>query len=150
MNRAYLILLVILSSGPAFGEDLGCGVETIPKDQIEYGCGCGFYKETKPEVKTIMQTEMNFESPKMYIGGKLVNLTPVKVENIPDSLKLGDKFSQTYKYNDMEIKFTNTISFLCPSDSEGGCEVTEFNTVLTFSNKQCKSQSLKITGDCGC
>jgi hypothetical protein len=149
MNRIIPILIVISFSGYALGKDLGCGVSTIPANLIEYGCGCGYYSETQPNLLPALQSDFGFESPQMFIDGKLVQVTAYVMEDIPGNPKLGDKFRQTYKFEHTEMTFTNTVSFVCPEGSES-CEVTSFDAELSIMNMHCKSPIQKVTGDCGC
>lgn len=103
MNKIYLLLLTLLLAQPAFGQDFGCGVSTIPENKVQYGCGCGYYKQGNSAAPTLFQSDFSFESPKMFIKGKLVKLQSQKVEDLPDNPKRGDKFSQTYTYEGIKI-----------------------------------------------
>ncbi len=86
----------------------------------------------------------------MYINGKLVAVKPIKVEGISQNPKVGDKFTQLFEYAGIKIEFKNTISFVCPANSEGGCEVTSFKSKMQVSGKECTAKPVSIKGDCGC
>lgn len=150
MKRILPILILLSFSIPSYAEEVGCGIGVIPKKLIEYGCGCGYWLATKPTLKPLLQTEyFDFKKSYMYINGELVLMEPVKVEKMPMNPKVGDKFSQHYKFGDTEIVFNNTISFVCTPSGEN-CEVTSFNTTATISKLKCKIEVKKLTGDCGC
>ena len=149
MNKFNLLLLLTSLLGSAHAKTLGCGVETIPKAQIEYGCGCGYWAETKPSLMPVLQSDIGYKNPHMFIDGKLVEVVPQAIEDIPLKPNIGDTFLQTFRYETTKITFNNTISFVCPPASEG-CEVLRFETKLSISNMQCKSPTHEITGDCGC
>jgi len=125
------------------------GLVPIPKDQLEYGCGCGYrMNETEPYL-TVFQSELHFEDPKAFIDGKLVKLEPVLVAQIPSDPKVGDKFKQQYRYQDIILTFVNTITFVCPKGTEGGCEVTNFESILEKSQNG-HTDKTHLYGDCGC
>jgi len=148
MKKYCLTLLFLLLLGTAQAKNLGCGVETIPEAKIVYGCGCGYWAETKPILMPILQSDFGFEDARMFIDGKLVEVVPHIIEGIPKKPKIGNGFSQTFRYQNAMITFQNTVSFICPPASEG-CEVLSFDTKLLINRMQCNSTH-EITGDCGC
>ncbi len=121
----------------------------IPQEKIEYGCGCGYRMNKSAPFKTVFQAETNYEHPRAYISGHLVQLEPIKVETMPKEPKVGDTFIQQYRYKDIDLIFFNTITFVCPSGSEGGCEVTKFRTKLKVIRAG-EVEIMQLFGDCGC
>jgi hypothetical protein len=149
-NMKTITLLLTISfffcSSALAGESI---LVPIPKEQIEYGCGCGYRLNKSAPYQTVFQSELNFEMPKAFIEGKLVKLSHIKIEGIPKNPKVGDKFTQQYRFKDIILKFSNTITFVCPIGSEGGCEVTEFkSTIEKIQNG--KVEEGQLFGDCGC
>ncbi|MEW6076749.1 MAG: hypothetical protein AB1724_02940 [Thermodesulfobacteriota bacterium] len=138
--------LLWLSATTSFAESI---ILPIPNTQIEYGCGCSYRLNDSAPYKFVFQSEPNYENPKVYISGELIKLEPIKIEQIPDKPKIGDTFSQQFRYKDINLHFFNTITFVCPNGSEGGCEVTRFKTKLTI-DKAGKVETMDLFGDCGC
>ena len=131
-------------------EEIGCGIEVIPKEKIKYGCGCAYWLETDPILKPILQTGIDgWSVPYVHFKGNLVKAKPIEIENIPDNAKIGDRFNQTFKIEETVLKFENTVSSVCPPDSEG-CEVTNFKTNVIINGPKCKIEIKGIQGDCGC
>ena len=85
----------------------------------------------------------------MFVAGELVSLEPISIENIPENPKIGDTFTQHYRYKDIVFRFFNTVDYVCPEGSVGGCEVTNFKTELK-TNKAGKVATEQLFGDCGC
>ena len=149
MKKVLISIILCLGQGVQ-AENIGCGLEVIPENNIEYGCGCGYWYKTKPTLKPILQSErFDFSDSKAYTNGSLVKAVPIKVEQLPENLKVGDKFQQHYKIGDIDVFFDNTVSFVCPSDSES-CEVTGFSTEVSVRNADCKVILSEISGHCGC
>jgi hypothetical protein len=84
----------------------------------------------------------------MFIDGELVQLVPAPSNGESDYSKVGDKFSQAYRYNQLKIRFNNVVSSSCAGSE--GCEVIGFETTLEADGASCSIQSLKLKGDCGC
>jgi hypothetical protein len=143
------ILIILMLSLPTYGNELGCGIETIPKALLEYGCGCGYSAETKSESLSLLQSKFSFNNPKMYIDNKLVSVKPISVQDLPHNPKIGDSFIQIYGYGSSEIIFKNVVTFVCPLDSES-CEVTKFKSTLSITKGSCKVKNIEVIGDCGC
>ena len=121
----------------------------IPQNHIEYGCGCVYRLNRTAPFQIVFQSELNFEQPRAYIEGKLTSLESINVEALPKSPKVGDTFTQLYQHKNVTLKFSNTITFVCPLNNEGGCEVTEFKSRL--EKKQNGQVTLvELFGDCGC
>jgi hypothetical protein len=148
-----IIIFFIFSSNNIFADDVKNSkiFGVIPKDKIEYGCGCSYSLEsnTSKEFQPIFQSELDYSYVIMFIKGKLVKLEPIKTHIFKSRPKLGDKFTLQFKYNDLFIVFNNTVTFVCPPDSEGGCEVTRFKAELTVNNGKIK-EVYSVNGDCGC
>lgn len=126
-----------------------CGVLPFPVDKIEYGCGCGYLLK-ESDIKTfILETDIDFKAPRIWSDGEILEIEPKQIEQIPINPKVGDKFTQTYTIEDISLDFTNTVSFVCPKGTEGGCEVTRFKSILKL---QCQegARILALYGYCGC
>ena len=142
-----LSMSVVFSSSGA--EEIGCGVSVIPQNKIEYGCGCSYHLDVDKKFVPVFQAELDLQRPRMYIDGKLVPVTPAKIEPIPLNPKIGDKFTQQFSYNGRTAIFNNTITFVCPPQSES-CEVISFDTKLSVIGPACMANNIEIKGDCGC
>jgi len=133
----------------AYANNNECHISPIPNKLIEYGCSCNFYEDNNTEFIPYLQSEIDFTNPKMYINNKLVKLKTIQIEGIPKKPKIGNKFTQIFEYSEKTIYFENTISFVCPPNSES-CETTEFNTIMYTKQKQCNIKSINLKGNCGC
>jgi len=150
MKNIHLILLALITASSANADDAVCDISPIPESLNEHGCGCSYSINHKYHSRPYFQSEEDFTSPTMYINGKLVTVKPIKLEGISANSKIGDKFSQSFEYAGITIEFENAISFVCPANTEGGCEVTSFNSIMRVSGKQCTAKPISIKGDCGC
>ena len=128
---------------------LAIDFQPIPKNQVEYGCGCGYRTKPPTTIQPVFQSELSFEGPRAFVAGKLVSLEPVDVEQLSDKPKVGDVFTQHYRYEDLELFFVNTVTFVCPQGSEGGCEVIRFDSELKITQGN-EVQTMSLSGDCGC
>jgi hypothetical protein len=144
-----LITLILFLCLPIVALANGSILLPIPQEKIEYGCGCSYRMNESAPFKFVFQSETNYENPTAYISGQLVQLEPIKVETIPKIPKVGDTFTQQYRYKDIDLMFFNTITFVCPKGSEGGCEVTGFKTKLKIIRKG-EVEIIQLFGDCGC
>jgi len=88
--------------------------------------------------------------PKMHIGGKTVTVQPLTQypEILMGRAKKGKTFSERYRFGSANMHFDNKITFACPPDSEGGCEVTKFDGVLTVTDAGSR-ELYQTTGVCG-
>ena len=139
--------LVLISMLAHSGDDSNCSVSAIPQPVVELGCGCSYERSesTAEEYHPILQSDLAFQKPLMFIQGELVSLDAVYIEQIPSNATLGDTFKQTYEHAGDRYVFTNRITFLCPANSES-CEVTSFSAVLGI-NDTCR---MELVGHCGC
>lgn len=145
-------ILILISLVLFIATDLLAGdviLLPIPEEKIEYGCGCGYYSKTSNPIQTFLQAELQFQEPRAYISDGLVHLKPIEVQGIPIDPKIGDTFTQHYRYKDIDLYFRNTVTFVCPNGMEGGCEVTKFKTRLEI-HKDGKVNARQLVGDCGC
>jgi hypothetical protein len=86
----------------------------------------------------------------MYLNGELVSLESMKTYNLKSPQpKVGDKFLLQFRHNDFLIEFNNTVTFVCPPNTEGGCEVTRFEADLIVSNEEIK-EVYSVKGEYGC
>jgi len=124
-------------------------INIIPRSEIEIGCGCSYALKSvaKPSWPVIFQSGFGFTPPRMNIRGKMVELVPVSVQDIPQNARVGSKFKQQYKYNNIILNFDNTISYVCPPRSP--CEVTKFDSIFTVTEGKL-TETYKLEGDCGC
>jgi hypothetical protein len=143
--RKLIFLFIVF---PAYGKDLACGVSTIPDDAVQSGCGCGYWLKTKTDLVPLLQSDLSFANPKMYIENTLVLVTPVSVQQIPDNAKAGNIFKQEYQYKNTKIQFKNVVT-ACPAGA-GQCEATSFRTTLSITSPSCTVKDVEISGDCGC
>ncbi len=150
MKIIQITLLIFITASSASANDTVCNISPIPETLIEYGCGCSYSINEKAPFRFYFQSEEDFSSPTMYISGKLVTVNPIKAEGISPNPRIGDKFTQLFEYAGTRIVFENIISFVCPANSEGGCEVTSFKSKMQISGKECTAKAVSIKGDCGC
>ena len=139
--------LVLISMLAHSGDDSNCRVSAIPQPLVELGCGCSYVRSesTDDGYHPILESDLAFQRPRMFIQGELVSVDAVNVEQIPSNAKLGDTFKQTYENAGNKYVFTNRINFICPANSES-CEVTSFSAVLGI-NDTCRTE---LVGHCGC
>ena len=134
----------------SFSQNQNDIISVIPNSDMEYGCGCAYVLKPidKKNYKFIFFSEFGFDKPKMRINEQMVALEPVTIQQIPSDPKIGDEFSQTYRYGSVELQFDNKIIFVCPPGDEG-CEVTTYDSVLTVKEGNDK-KVYQVQGDCGC
>ena len=149
MQRLTLLILIMLLTAPAAAQELGCGVSTIPREQIRYGCGCGYHLRTDDGLQTLFQAELDGSEPRMFIDGELVELT-ASPENADNQYsEVGDEFVETYQDESLTILFRNRVSFTC-GEWSAGCEVTRFDTTLHIGGASCSVEVADVIGACGC
>jgi len=139
-----MALLLLVSSSYAADSILAA----IPEGQIEFGCGCNYHLSDKSPYNFILQADFSFRKPMAFIDNKLIELERIMVEDIPKKPKIGDTFTQHYRYNNIDIEFKNTISFVCPLGDES-CEVLRFDSILKTTYKGKTATTLAL-GECGC
>ncbi len=149
MNRVIIILVVLMVASIANAQDIGCGISVIPQDLIELGCSCGYRIDDESKYMPIFKSWLGWIDPEMYIDGKLVQVTPSKLEVIPATPKLGDKFTQKFIFEGREVIFDNVISFVCPPENEF-CENTGFDSSIRIDGNQCSVEIKGYKGFCGC
>ena len=65
------------------------------------------------------------DRPKMHLLGKTVMvfpLTPFPEILLRRNKKNGAKFSERYQFERISVRIDNTVTFVCPPDTEGACE----------------------------
>ena len=150
--RPFIIhyLLQILLIAIIYGScDLRAGdslaISFLPRDSIErgYGCICKF-EGTKSGLDSEIGSSA-YESEEMSFGisGQVIRFKKISLEWVKrkkdEKITIGDEFIEKYKNKNVQIELRYTVIFVCPQDSEGGCEVTRFSGKLilfTKNNKQ--------------
>ena len=150
MKYLFAILCLVVISSSVAAKDFGCGIDTIPGDQIQFGCGCGYHLKHEQGIDTLFQAEIvTRDRPRMFVDGQLVGLSASPDNNKETELKLGDEFVESYSYGAMTIEFHNVVSFTCSENSQG-CEVTRFDTTMVVNSGSCSARVEGLFGDCGC
>ena len=143
------LIMPLLFMGLVQAKALGCGVETIPKEHIKYRCGCGYWSQTTPILKPILQSDFDFTATTAFIQQKMVQVSPLFVEALPNDVKVGDTFKQMFNYNDINISLDNVVTGVCAIDADY-CEGTSFETILNITQGSCSVSNVPISGSCGC
>jgi hypothetical protein len=135
----------------SMAQEIGCGVSVIPESQVKRGCGCGYYIQYgNKKLKTIFQAGLDSsDNPRMYIDGALVDLVASPANRENSYSKAGDQFSETCQFEDMSIRFDNTVSTACTDENEN-CEVVTFKTIVALGSDSCSIEVENVRGDCGC
>ncbi len=119
------------------------------------GCGCSFWYEEGEAIfdKIFASSKLGKDEMLFGVSGNVVrlkrslyNVTKRKLKN---RFSIGDEITEKYVGSNINIELRYVITFVCPPDTEGGCEVIRYKGMLNLSSKE-KSQIYKIEGDCGC
>jgi hypothetical protein len=140
------------AAGSAAGRRI---VGTIPS--AEGGPGCSHYLRSaaaRGDYRNALLLHWGIlasDRPKMSLLGKTVTVSPLTP--FPEILlrrnkKKGAKFSERYQFDGISVRIDNTVTFVCPPNTEGECEVTRFHGVLTASAGG-RSESIETKGECG-
>lgn len=126
----------------------------IPRDRIPLGCGCSFsFWYSGNNLDGIFAVlDNSSDRMRMNINSTIVRVNKIKYEHnaaIKGEETVGDKIKETWQYEDFTIDLDYTISFVCPKDSQGGCEVTRYEGRMTVKTKGYEL-TIPIKGDCGC
>jgi hypothetical protein len=151
MVKTLSVIAISLIPCVSMAQEIGCGVSVIPDSQIKRGCGSGYYIQLdKKKLKTIFQAGLDSsDNPRMYIDGALVDLVAFPANRENTYSEAGNQFSETYQYENMSIRFDNTVSTACTVENEI-CEVVSFDTTMTLSSDSCSIEVENVRGDCGC
>ena len=148
--KKILTLILIAVAFDAQAQSLGCGLDVMPESEITYGCGCGYYYQTKPTLKPILQSKhFDFSELRVSVNGKMGTAEPINIEQIPTTAQVDSTFQQHYRLDGVDIILNNTVSFKCPAGSEG-CEVLSFDVDAIVSSENCELTLTGLFGDCGC
>lgn len=90
--------------------------------------------------------------PYMHLLGRLVPVIPETPwpEDMLNGKEVGDTFTEIYRFDSIEVRFHNRITFVCPPEHlrMDVCEVIRFVGSLSLSNGRSKETYL-TTGACG-
>lgn len=149
MKSPFNLLIFFFLYITATGED-GINISVIPKEHVILGCGCSFQEFDKENtLSNCLFSSDVFDTAIMYVDGKIKKIVSKKEEGMFVKIygaNLGDSIVIEYKAPDFSFSIYANITFVCPPNSEGGCEITKFDGQLVVKNKK----KIKIKGDCGC
>lgn len=156
MKSHFPIILVIIlvieafAASGSFSQEPAEVISPIPPADMKHGCGCTYLLKPvdRRNYKFIFSSDLAFENPKMRIYGKTVLIEPVAVRQIPYNARVGDQFSQTYRYGSVELRFDNRIIFVCPKIDEE-CQVIAYDSELTVKEGDTR-KVYQVQGDSGC
>ncbi len=149
MLRLVGFIVALMVSFASYSAEIGCGISVFPEAQVKRGCGCGYYLRTDGKLQTVFQAGLDSsDNPRMFIDGELVQLVPAPSNGEPAYSKVGDEFSEAYRYDQLKIRFNNVVSSSCAGSE--GCEVISFETTMEANGSSCSIEPLKLRGDCGC
>lgn len=153
--RLMALGFVCLGSAAVAAEPGAKIVAPVPVSAIEWEGGCTHYLKpvSRPEdfEKRILM-HWGYQAldapngkcvanckPHMNIRGKVVEVQPDTKwpeDLIKKNAKVGDTFSEVYRYGTTTLKFDNRITFVCPPESEQKepCEVVKFDGLLTVTD----------------
>jgi len=90
--------------------------------------------------------------PYMHLFGKIVTVQPKTPwpEDMLKNKKIGDRFSESYQLDSMNVRFDNQITFACPPKNKRKevCEVTKFTGIITVSDGT-RKETYQTIGNCG-
>jgi hypothetical protein len=85
----------------------------------------------------------------MNIGGRDIRLTRRDSGTAGDLSKVGGTLKRVYESGDVRVKALYSATFVCPPDSEGGCEVTRFDAILRVQSGS-RVETIQGQGEVGC
>ena len=143
------LLLWIVPVSMTWAEEIGCGLATIPPDQIKRGCGCGYHLKTEDGLRTFLQSGVNGEDPRFFVDGELLSLEPAPENASNDYAAQGDRFTEVFSRDQVRLQFNNTVTSTCRL-GEPGCNAINFSSDLSIEVGACSVEVSGVVGDCGC
>ena len=143
------LFLLIEPVSVTWAEAIGCGLATIPPDQVKRGCGCGYHLKTGDGLRTFLQSGVNGEDPRFYLDDELLPLVPAPENATSEYASQGDRFTEVFSRGQIRLRFVNTVTSTCRL-GEPGCNAISFASDLSIEAGACSVQVTGVIGDCGC